>query len=385
MSLLDRYIAKQFILNIVVLLLLLGGFVVLVDASLNLARNLNLAEEALRKSGEVNPGLVRKLLAALLFILDLWWPRLLQLFNYLNGLVLIGAMGFTFTQLVRSREVVAALAGGISLYRMLRPVLVVTGVMLMIQVVNQELIVPRIAPLILRGNTDVAKRDLDSFPVLLVPDSSGRLWSAGTFDPPRRGQPASLKGVQLWERDGSGRAIRRISAEQAVYEAASGSWMLTGVTVTSLVIGADGAGVTPLGIGAVRRIQTDLDPTALLADRYKAFSQVLSWAQLVEASSSTAVKPELRESFTRLAWGRGAMLLCTVLTMVVCAPFFLTREPKNMVLQSLKCAPVAIGSVVGSIVGTAATIPGVPPELGVMIPVMVTTCMAIAALTGMQS
>jgi len=70
---------------------------------------------------------------------------------------------------------------------------------------------------------------------------------------------------------------------------------------------------------------------------------------------------------------------------VVCAPFFLTREPKNMVLQSLKCAPVAIGSVVGSIVGTAAAIPGVPPELGVMIPVMVTTCMAIAALTGMRS
>jgi lipopolysaccharide export system permease protein len=398
-SILDRYIARQFIINILVLLVLLGGFVVLVDASLNLARNLQLAQEQLAKAGDKDPSAIRKFLAAGLFILDLWWPRLLQLFNYLNGLVLIAAMGFTYTQLVRSREVVAALAGGISLRRLLRPVLVVTGVMLMIQVANQELVVPKIAPLILRNNTDVAKRDLAAFPVLLVPDSAGRLWSAASFDPPTKLRGASMTGVSIWERDASGRATRRFSADRADYEATKSGWVLKNLTVTNLSVIADGAPVpgtaataTParpipggLEPGAVRTIQTDLDPTALLADRYKAFSQVLSWSQLLEASSSPAVKPELRESFTRLAWGRGAMLMCTVLSILICAPFFLTREPKNMVLQSLKCAPVAIGSVIGSIIGTAAAIPGLPPELAVMIPVMAMVTMAIPAVTGMRT
>jgi len=396
-SILDRYIARQFITNILVLLVLLGGFVVLVDASLNLARNLSLAQEQLAKAGDTDPSAIRKFLAAGLFILDLWWPRLLQLFNYLNGLVLIAAMGFTYTQLVRNREVVAALAGGISLRRLLRPVLVVTGIMLMIQVANQELIVPRIAPLILRNNTDVAKRDLEAFPVLLVPDSAGRLWSATSFDPPTKSRGASMTGVLIWERDADGRATRRFAADRADYEATKSAWILKNLTVTNLSVIADGApaaagataavrpGQRGLEPGPVRSIQTDLDPTALLADRYKAFSQVLSWAQLFEASSSPAVKPELRESFTRLAWGRGAMLMCTVLSILICAPFFLTREPKNMVLQSLKCAPVAIGSVIGSIIGTAAAIPGLPPELAVMIPVMAMVTMAIPAVTGMRT
>jgi len=404
--LIDRYIARQYLINIVVLLVLLGGFVVVVDASLNLSRNITLAGEELARSGEVDPGALRKFLAAGLFILDLWWPRLLQLFNYLNGLVLITAMGFTFAQLVRSREVVATLAGGISLLRLLRPILVIAGIMLMVQVINQELIVPRIAPLILRSNTEIAKRDLDSFPVVLVPDTQGRLWSAAKFDPPsvKIGSAnagagtltGTLTGVQVWQRDGAGVATARLSAAAATYLPERGAWRLSGVSISGLevtagqtmpaaAVGREPAFAGLTGTGRERTLTTDLDPTSLLADRYKAFAHVLSWSQLLTAANSPTVKPELRESFTRLAWGRGALLVCTVLSLLVCAPFFLTREPKNMVIQSLKCAPVAIGSVIGAVIGTAAEVPGLPPEISVLLPVMALVPMAIASITSVRT
>ena len=123
MTILDRYIARQYLLNTIALLVLLGSFVVAVDVSLNIDRFLAAAEKVDNGSAST----VRKLVVTVLLVADLWWPKLLQLFAYMVGLALVGAMGFTFTQMVRHRETVAALAGGISLRRLARPVLIVAA------------------------------------------------------------------------------------------------------------------------------------------------------------------------------------------------------------------------------------------------------------------
>ena len=157
MTTLDRSIARQFLFNTCALLVLLFSFVVAVDVSLNIDRFLRAAERMLE--GE-QPSGVRKLLVAALLVADLWWPKLLQLFSYMVGLALVGAMGFTLTQMVRHRELVAALAGGISLRRLARPLLVVSAVMIGLKVVDQEFVPsdPRIAPLLTRDHGDAGSR-----------------------------------------------------------------------------------------------------------------------------------------------------------------------------------------------------------------------------------
>src|SRR5947207_593492 len=102
MNTLDRYIARQYLFNVLALLVVLFSFVVAVDVSLN-------ADKFIEAVNRIDPhaGGIRKAALVALGVLDMWWPKLLQLFNYLVGLVLVAAMGFTFTQLVRNRELVA--------------------------------------------------------------------------------------------------------------------------------------------------------------------------------------------------------------------------------------------------------------------------------------
>lgn len=120
MRLLDRYIARQFVLNVVVLFVILFCFVVTVDVSINLRKFAKAASEI---SGDETTG-VRQAVVTTLVIIDLWWPRLIQLFNYLLGLVMVGAMGFTCVQLLRNREFLAMVSAGQSLQRVLRPFIV---------------------------------------------------------------------------------------------------------------------------------------------------------------------------------------------------------------------------------------------------------------------
>lgn len=391
MNTLDRYIARLYLTNIAILLVLLFSFVVMIDASLNMQRFADAAVKNAVGTGEELRG-VRKMLSAALLVVDLWWPRLLQLYNFLIGLVLVGAMGFTFAQLVRQRELVAVMASGVSLYRLMRPVLVVAAMMLMLQVVNQEFVLPRIAHLLIRDNMEAGRRDISGFVVSLRPDSEGRVFYADRFDPASR----TMTGVRIWERDAQGktwRTIGQITAEAATFDPASRSWHFTGGFAQRAKPGWRGGATTsasfePVELGRpvpIQTLESDLDDTGLVALERQSFAQNLSWRQIGDLLLSPTLRPDVKEQLSRVAWGRVANYVCVMLSLIVAIPFFLTREPRNMVLQSVKCAPVAVGSLVGSTLAILSPIPGLPVELAVFLPVLALLPTAIAMGTSVKT
>ncbi|MBL4591325.1 MAG: LptF/LptG family permease, partial [Phycisphaerales bacterium] len=202
MTILDRYIARQFLTNIVALFLILFCFIVVIDASLNLDEFYRLASRIGTPDGDDPPGMVRKILMTIVLIADYWWPKLVQLFSFLLGMTMVGAMGFTFSQMTRNREFVAMMAAGVSLRRVLRPVLVVALLFTGLQVLNQEILLPRIAPLLVRDHQDAGDHKLGSSPVPLVLDGSGRLFRAASFD----ADTDTILGVYILERNTSGQA-----------------------------------------------------------------------------------------------------------------------------------------------------------------------------------
>ncbi|MGD9691011.1 MAG: LptF/LptG family permease [Phycisphaerales bacterium] len=389
----DRYIARHYFTNIVLLLVLLFSFVIAVDVSINLSRFYKAAGETTRVAAGEPSALKQTILTALL-IVWLWAPRLLLLFNYLLGLVLIGAMGFTVVQLVRHREVVAMLAGGVSLWRAARPIFIVAILMVGLQVLNQELVIPRIAHLLTRDPGSRSDQLADSFPVRVTRDGTGRLIAAARFRP----GDAVLEDVHIWERNAQGRVVRRISAPSATFEGEdagpggspdretgrAGSWRLKDPRVTVFAFRAPARGDSDLDLPP-DRIHSDLTPTTLLIGQFASFSQSLSWRQIIDVISTPGVRPEVVERLTRTGLARVSGSICTLLSLVICLPFFLTREPRNMVVQSLKCAPVAIITTIGAVLGAAAPIPGLPAAAAVFIPVVVLAPLAIAAATSMKS
>jgi len=384
-TILDRYIARQFFLNTLALLVRLGSFVVAVDVSLNIDRFLSAADRLLE--GE-SPSTLRKLVVTALLVADLWWPKLLQLFAYMVGLALVGAMGFTFTQMVRHRETVAAMAGGISLRRLARPVLVVAALMMGLKFIDQEFILsnPRIAPLLSRDHGDAGNREWSASAVPPTADASFRVFMAREFIP----SESQLNDVRVWERDQNGLLTRHLVASSAVWR--DGAWELQGAREVPVGLAPSGAETVPPpravgagGAGGAVRVQTDLDPAALLLRRDARVVESLSWRQIGSMLSSPRLDPGLRDKLVRVRWSRISIALSTFLSLLITMPFFLVREPRNMLLQSLKCAPIGIIALLGSVFGASAPVPGLPVLLAVFLPVLVLIPIAIAAWSSVRT
>lgn len=378
MNLLDRHIAWQFSVNLLSLLAILFSFIVAVD----LSWNFNTFRAAADSIAGQNAGLVRTGLITLMLVVDFWWPKLLNLFNVTIGLLLVAAMGFTLAGMSRSRELTAILASGTSLYRVARPILAVSVVCVVLQGLNQEFLVPRIAPLILRSHETLGQRTVGAARVPLAADSRGRVFYAESFDPDR----GVMTGLTVLERDEQGLAVSRVTASSARW--AGNAWELEDGRVQRR-----GPGGGPVA-EPLRRLATDLDPTALTLRRFAKFRHSLSWSQigrlinrpeLLGDTTPDGVRRQV-EQLERIRWSRVAIMLCGVLTLVITLPLYLRREPVNVVVQSVKCAPIALAGLIGSVLSaTALGIPGLPPQVSAFVPVMVLLPVAVAAATSIRS
>ena len=92
MTLLDRYIIRQYLTNIAALFVLLFAIILLIDFSLNFDEYIKIADRMhelalTSRSGAANT------LTALYLVFDLWWPRLFLMYNFLLGLILVGVYG----------------------------------------------------------------------------------------------------------------------------------------------------------------------------------------------------------------------------------------------------------------------------------------------------
>lgn len=365
MSLLDRYIARQFLVNILTLLVILCCLVVAVDASMNVDRFARIASRLLEERGETDSSVLRRAGVTVGVVVDLWWPRLLQLYNFMIGMVMVGAMGFTCTQFVRHREFVAMLAAGQSLYRVARPVLLVAVGLTLAQALNQEFVIPRIAPLLSRDHASAGRDELGTTPLPLTPDGSGRLFRAQSFD----ADTGDLNNLFIMEYDQSGCPSRVVRAERGVWDGTG--WVLTNGVAEPR---------TELGLGGViERVNTGLDPIQIRLSQFKAYRNCLGFRQAGKMlERAELLDTRTQQDLVRIRWGRVSMWISNILTLLIAMPFFLTRVPGSMIGQALKCAPITITALMGGVLGSSAAIPGLPPIVGVFIPVMVLLPVAIA-------
>ncbi|HYE63318.1 MAG TPA: LptF/LptG family permease [Phycisphaerales bacterium] len=382
MSLLDRYIVRQYLLNILVLFAVLFAVIIGIDFSLNFDEYVKVADRYHAAAGS-KPSAVANFATALYLVFDLWWPRLFLLYNALLGVILIGAMGFTCAQLNRHREFVAILAGGLSLHRVARPIVLAALGLVVLSAVNREFVIPRLAPLLTRDKGDAGSRTLGTTPQPLTSDAQGRLFYARNVVL----DTGDIEGLWVWERDGQGLMTRRITAERAVWD--GGKWVLQGGEVESRQ-GQQSQAVRPRReIVPVASLETDLDPTALKLRRFEGYANNLSTRDLsllIENYKGQPKPPAQRiERYERVRWGRVAQYASTVLLLLVCLPFYIRREPGNVLVQTLMSAPVTLVGFVATMVGTSAAIPGLPPQLSVFIPVMVLIPLAVAAVSSIRT
>ena len=360
MKLVDRHLALRMLGNFVLLFALLYLFAVVIDVILNLDVFTKIANSQLAE----DTGVVRRIIAVIGIALGYHIPQFFQFYAWLWGILAIGAMAFTVTQMSRHRELVALLAGGWNLQRVALPFIVVTCGLGVIQILNQEFILPRLAPLLLRNHDQAGQQGVHSFPVPITVDSSGRLLQASSFDP----ITSSLGQLSFIERSPEGLAIRRVRADSAAWDGNRRGWILDGGVAIELDRD-DGGPARAMRPAEEKFVETDLSPRILLMKRHGALAGMLSVTQLLDLLDG----PETRESASlrRSLWNRFVAIGVNILILMVAMPFFLDRLPTGLLQRTVMCALLILPLYIVAAAVMLMPIPGVSPMVGVFLPLVV--------------
>jgi lipopolysaccharide export LptBFGC system permease protein LptF len=353
MLLIDRTIILRFLGNFVTLFCLIFIFAVSIDVILQFDSFVGAARRA------VDAGRFDSiLLATLAAILDFHGPRVFQFFAFMVGLVSIGAAGFTLAQMQRSRELVALLASGFPLQRVMMAILLAAAGLNVLQILNQELVIPRLARVLLRDHGQILSTSQDSFPVPMTRDIHDNLLYAADLDPVSQ----TMFDFLVLVRDEAGTAISRISAPEASWDEDAGAWILqSGSSVVR----------TEMDQGVVERVvpalqyDTDLSPRALSVRRHRDHAQMLSIAQIGDLREEGS---DSSSALGRIKWARIGGLGVNLLVLMIALPAFLRRVPESLLPQSVQCAALGVTLLLCSVVVMMIPVSGISPAIMALLP-----------------
>jgi lipopolysaccharide export LptBFGC system permease protein LptF len=377
-----RYIARVYLINVLSLLVFLFGFIVVVDVFVNLRR---FVDEASGGASDESP--LRVMLLTALLVVDIWVPRLLQLFNYMGGVVLIGAMGFTCAQMVRSREFVALLASGVSLQSLTKPFLVVALLVTGVQIVNMEFVVPSMAHLLTRGISDSGDRSVRSFRLPPSPDGQERLISAARYID----EDQTLLSPLIYERE---QAPDGTWAVRAVIVADSARWSgdrwelengLREPVTRAATPGQTSRPVEPRTAEPVQSVESRLSPERIKVRYLTGLAENLSFRQLGSIIDGGGLSDEKAGALQRVRFGRYASLLAGLLTLLATLPCFLQRMPGPMIKPALRATPIALLGLGAAAAASTLPLPGLPDWLGPFVPGLIVLPLAIALYSSIKS
>ena len=358
---LTLYIMKRMAINFAVLFALFFFLGAVIDVTVNL-------DEFSGSSSDAS-GVLGFFSRLVLIIHDALWfegPRFFQVFAYLHGVIAIGAMGFTAANMIRSREFDAIMAAGISLRRVAIPFLYIMAGISVLALINQEYILPKVAPLLLRDHGESSSKMAGSFMVPFTPDQNGSLLIAPLLNP----VDSVLTEPSFLERDEQGRMVRQVQATSATWDAATNSgWKLKDGTATRILFDASTGEAEIMKPSPVDFYETDLTPHILTLHRYGQYIGMLSMSQLNEMLIVAGAfdKPLLKRHW----YARFASIALNFLAMIIIIPFFVTKDAVVVSRQAVKSGAIALTILFGGTVVMIMPFEGIPAMVSVFIPAIV--------------
>lgn len=379
MRILTRFILLRFLGNFFLLFSLLFIFAISIDVIIQW--EVFVTSAATLESAKTGGGKGSSILGTARLILAFHGPRVFQFYQYMMPLVALGAMGFTASAMLRSREFVALLAVGISMRRAVFPMVIGMCMLSLLQVANQELILPRLATRLLLEHEDMVRGAVSTWGIGLAADSQGRLIHAASFDPSTQ----TLTGLYAVERTPEGAVVRRVEASRATWSAEKRSWILEN--------GMAGIPAGPMDVPSgtrppvfldqpIESFATDLDPDTLSLRKHQLYAHMLSLAEIAELSRNSAFDPT---ALRRFATGRFASLLVGLLVLALSIPFFALREPVPLLRQAATCAAISLPILLTAMIVIALPLSSLPPTVGVILPVVFLIPIAVWRIAAMKT
>jgi lipopolysaccharide export system permease protein len=334
MKIIDRYVLGSFIKNYLISLMVLVGMYVALDMVFNFG---NLTQTLPTTENYTVWHVIRD-------IGDFYFYKAFQFFVYMSGMIAVAAAAFTILRLSRFNEMTAMLAAGTSLYRVAMPV-ILAGVVLNVILlpIDEEVIIPKMIPKLMREHGDVHESSLKMFPVNMTEDPVGNLFNAARYAPATRITPAEILYLDVIERDANFRPVQHISADEAFWDSARKAWHLrNGISVP---IAAPREQVTIARTTPIEYYPSSMTPDEIALNLGKDYVQLLPLSKINQLLSLNryGTVDLLRAKHLRVAqWLLNVFLLLLAISTV------LTREPGHLKAAAVKClllSSLCMGSV----------------------------------------
>ncbi len=333
MKLLDRYVLTLFVKNYLISLTVLIGMYVVMDMVFEFDKIV-----VVDRTGNAPPGLAG-VAAVVADVADYYFYRCFLIFTQMSGIIPVVAAAFTLLRLSRFNELTAFLAAGVPILRVTVPILVAAVVLNGLVVVDEELVLPRMIPKLVRKHDEIHKSagrqyHLDPMPV----DDRSELLAA-IYDPGTQ----AMENLDVVWRDDAGQPVRHLWADAGQWDAAARDWRLTNGRATTGLrpdekLSAEVPTTTYTGVTP--------DDVALYHDRDSSLVELLSTRrlnELIARPKSYGVGGLYRIKYLRLAqpFMNLVLLLLTI-------PTVLTFDPKSLKPAATKCL-TATGLAMGSV------------------------------------
>jgi len=365
MKTLDKYIAKHFLIGYAIAFCVLIGLRIIIDLFVNLDE---FTEHADLGTFEVIKN-----------ILTFYGLNSLLYFRDFAGMITVVAATFSVGKMVRNNELVAVMASGVSLKRVIGPIFVLAIVLTGFLVIDQEVIIPPLGDKLARKHDHLPGQE--SYDVWFVSDEKGSLICSRRFavdtatllEPTiiTRSRPADQV---IWDVTG------RISADKAIYNSPAGGWDLVNGQFSKK---ASNEPPQPVDI-----YRTNIKPRDIPVRRKAENKSLLGWRQLSDLAEHGTQIRDTAQLHSQKNF-RITEPLINLVMLMISLPILVCRDPKAMrsaVIISFSVTTACfVTTFVCKMFATEAVFHRIIPELWAWLPVFIFLPVAFIELDSMKT
>ena len=376
MKILDRYVAKNFLIGYCIAFCVLIGMRIIIDLFVNL--------DEFTEHPDLETAAVIK------NVLTFYCLNITLYFRDFAGMITVVAAAFSFGKMVRSNELVAVMASGVSLKRVIGPIVFLALLLTGALVIDQEFIIPPLADKLVRSHDDVPGRE--SYNIQFISDDKASLICSQRFDVETSTlyNPTILLRRQT-DRPGIWEVIGRIDAEKAVYNEQARRWDLysqdpnTGELVPYGLLDDKDSGKSNLPKASYASDITAKDIPVMLKAENKA---LMSLRQLTALAAQRTKIRDLAQLYSQKHF-RITDPLINLVMLMISLPILVCRDPKSMksavMISFAVTGACFITTFVCKILATEVVFDRVMPELWAWLPVFIFLPIAFIELDSMKT
>jgi len=365
MKVLDKYVARSFLTGYAIAFCVLIGLRILIDLFVNLDEFVENADlGAMRVAWN---------------ILAYYGVQSVLYFRDFAGTIIVVAAVFSLGRMIRANELTAVMSSGVSLKRVIAPIVILSLVLTGLLVVDQELVIPPLGAQLVRSHDAVPGEE--TYNIWFITDANGSLICSQSFDvktstlrKPTIITRQKQKDSLIWQVTG------RIDAEKAVFNSQTERWDLEEGVFTS-TLSEDPA-------SRAKYYVTDLKPADIPIRCESRDKTLLSSRQLAALAAQGAKVRDLQQLYSQKHFRITDPIMSMVMLMVS-LPILVCRDPKAMksavMISFLLTGACMLTGFACKMFATEALFDKVMPEFWAWLPVFIFLPVAILELDSMKT